>query len=91
MVSRARQEVRSAAFGQLHVFRVAHQLSCVRFVRTATIAPGKLAEAIGLAHQIAKLVDKIAGLKVGVSMPVAGNPFRIAWVAAEPDLASVGM
>ena len=22
-------------------------------------------------------------------MPVGGNPFRIAWVAAEPDLASV--
>jgi hypothetical protein len=36
-------------------------------------------------------VDKIAALKVGFSMTVAGNPFPIAWVAAEPDLASVGM
>ena len=35
------------------------------------------------------MVEKITGLKVGVSMPVGGNPFRIAWVAAEPDLASV--
>ena len=61
----------------------------ITFVRTAAIAPGKVAEAIGFAHQIAKLVEKITGLKVGVSMPVAGNPFRIAWVAAEPDLASV--
>jgi hypothetical protein len=34
---------------------------------------------------------KIAALKVGLSVTVAGNPFRIAWVAAEPDLASVGM
>jgi hypothetical protein len=61
----------------------------ITFVRTATIAPGKVAEALAFAHQIAKLVEKISGLKVGVSMPVSGNPFRIAWVAAEPDLASV--
>ena len=61
----------------------------ITFVRTATIAPGKVAEALAFAHQIAQLVDKITGLKVGVSMPVSGNPFRIAWVAAEPDLASV--
>lgn len=61
----------------------------ITFVRTATIAPGKVAEALAFAHQIANLVEKISGLKVGVSMPVSGNPFRIAWVAAEPDLASV--
>jgi hypothetical protein len=61
----------------------------ITFVRTATIAPGKVGEALAFAHQIAKLVDKITGLKVGVSMPVSGNPFRIAWVAAEPDLAAV--
>jgi ABC-type sugar transport system substrate-binding protein len=61
----------------------------ITFVRTATIAPGKVAEALAFAHQVAKLVEKITDLKVGVSMPVSGNPFRIAWVAAEPDLASV--
>ena len=48
----------------------------ITFVRTATIAPGKVAEALAFAHQIAKLVEKISGLKVGVSMPVGGNPFR---------------
>jgi hypothetical protein len=61
----------------------------IMFVRTSKIAPGKVVEALAFAHQIAKLVEKITGLKVGVSMPVGGNPFRIAWVAAEPDLASV--
>ena len=61
----------------------------ITFVRTSKIAPGKVVEALAFAHQIAKLVEKITGLKVGVSMPVGGNPFRIAWVAAEPDLASV--
>jgi hypothetical protein len=61
----------------------------ITFVRTATIAPGKIGEALGFAHEVAKLVEKITGLKVGVNMPVGGNPFRIAWVAAEPDLAAV--
>jgi hypothetical protein len=61
----------------------------ITFVRTATIAPGKVVEALTFAHQIAKLAEKITGLKVGVSMPVGGNPFRIAWVAAQPDLAAV--
>jgi hypothetical protein len=61
----------------------------ITFVRTASIAPGKVVEALTFAHQIAKLVEKITGLKVGVNMPVSGNPFRVAWVAAEPDLASV--
>jgi hypothetical protein len=61
----------------------------ITFVRTASIAPGKVVEAITFAHEIAKLVEKITDLKIGVSMPVGGNPFRIAWVASEPDLASV--
>jgi hypothetical protein len=61
----------------------------ITFVRTASIAPGKIAEAMGYAQQVAKLVEKISGLKVGVNVPVAGNPFRIAWVAMQPDLAAV--
>jgi hypothetical protein len=61
----------------------------ITFVRTATIAPGKFAEAMGYAHQIAKVVEKITGHKVGVSIPIGGNPFRVAWVLALPDLASV--
>jgi len=61
----------------------------ITFVRTATIAPGKVADALAFAHQIAKLVEKITGLKVAVTMPIGGNPFRIAWVAAQPDLAAV--
>jgi hypothetical protein len=61
----------------------------ITFVRTASIAPGKVVEATTFAHEIAKLAEKITGLKVGVSMPVGGNPYRIAWVAALPDLASL--
>jgi hypothetical protein len=61
----------------------------ITFVRTASIAPGKFVEATTYAHEVAKLVEKITDLKVGVSMPVGGNPFRIAWVVALPDLAAV--
>jgi hypothetical protein len=61
----------------------------ITYVRSANIAPGKTAEALTFAHEIANFVEKITGVKVGVSMPIGGNPFRIAWVAAEPDLASV--
>jgi hypothetical protein len=61
----------------------------ITFVRTASIAPGKVGDAIAFAHKVAKLVEKITGLKIGVSIPVGGNPFRIAWVTTEPDLASV--
>ena len=35
------------------------------------------------------MVERITGVKVGVSMPVGGNPFRIEWTATEPDLAAV--
>jgi hypothetical protein len=61
----------------------------ITFVRTDFIAPGKQAEALAFAHQIAKLVEKLTGHKVGVSIPVGGNPFRVAWVLSLPDLASV--
>lgn len=61
----------------------------ITFVRTDFIAPGKQAEALAFAQQIAKLVEKITSYKVGVSIPVGGNPFRVAWVLSLPDLAAV--
>ena len=61
----------------------------ITFVRTDLIAPGKQAEAMAFAHQIAKLVEKLTGHKVAVSIPVGGNPFRVAWVVALPYLAAL--
>ena len=59
----------------------------ITFIRTSSIAPGKVVEALTFAHQIAALVEKITGVKIGVTMPIgSGNPFRIAWVAMEADL-----
>jgi hypothetical protein len=61
----------------------------ITFVRTDSIAPGKLGEALAFAVQIAAFVEKTIGHKVSVSVPVGGNPFRIAWVVAFPDLAAL--
>lgn len=61
----------------------------ITFVRTDSIAPGKLVEALAFAQDIAKFVEKAVGYKVGVSIPVGGNPFRVAWVVALPDLAAL--
>lgn len=61
----------------------------VRFIRTASIAPGKVGEAIMFAKQIADYVDKSFGTKLEVMMPIGGNPNRIAWRAEYADLASV--
>jgi hypothetical protein len=61
----------------------------ITFIRTATMTPGKTQEAMTFAHQVALLCERITGIKVGVSVPIAGNPFRVAWTSATPDLGVV--
>ncbi len=60
----------------------------ITFVRTASIAPGKVGEAIGFAHQSAEFLKAKYGVETGVSMPIGGNPFRIAWVSMHASLAA---
>jgi hypothetical protein len=59
----------------------------IRFVRTATVAPGKLADALVFAKQIAEYLGKNHGQKLEVMVPVGGNPIRIAW---RTEYASLG-
>jgi hypothetical protein len=59
----------------------------VRFVRTASILPGKLMDALAFAREVSEHIQKQYGVKVEVLMPVGGNPQRIAWKA---DYASLG-
>ena len=61
----------------------------IRFVRTASIAQGKLREALTGAKEIADHLSKAHGIKLEVMMPVGGNPFRIAWRAEYPSLAAM--
>jgi hypothetical protein len=59
----------------------------IRFVRTASIAPGKFADALAFAKEISEYMGKKYSLKLEVMMPVGGNPQRIAWRA---EYASLG-
>jgi hypothetical protein len=61
----------------------------IRFVRTASIAPGKLGDSIAFAKQVSAFVEKQTGVLLGVMLPVAGNPHRIAWRAEYATLAAM--
>lgn len=62
----------------------------IAFVRTANIAPGKTAAAIGFAHEIAGHMKQTYGVELELLRPVGGNPQRIAWSARYADLAAMG-
>jgi hypothetical protein len=57
------------------------------FIRTGSSAPGRTVEAMTFAHQVAQMIEKLTGKKFTVSMPVAGNPARIAWISTCTDMA----
>ena len=61
----------------------------ITFVRTASIAPGKVVDAVRFAHTVAELLKSKFGAQMGVSMPIGGNPNRIAWVSTFASLAEL--
>jgi len=61
----------------------------IRFVRQASVAPGKLGDAVAFAKEIAGYIEKAQGVKIEVLMPIGGNPLRIAWKSDYADLAAV--
>lgn len=58
----------------------------ITFVRTVSIMPGKTAEILGFAHQVKTYVKQKYDLDMVLSMPIGGNPNRIAFVATTPSL-----
>lgn len=58
----------------------------ITFVRTASIAPGKFAEAMAFAHAVAKLIKEKFGAELRLNVPIGGNPNRIAFVAVYANL-----
>jgi hypothetical protein len=58
------------------------------FVRTATISPGRFAEAMSFAREISSYVESKAGVKVKVFTQVGGTAGRIAWQAEFKSLAA---
>jgi len=61
----------------------------IRFVRSASIAPGKLGDALAFAKQISEYIGKQFGVRLEVMMPVGGNPNRVAWRAEYASLAAM--
>ena len=60
----------------------------IALIRTADIAPGKLTEAVTFAHTGAAAVEKIAGHKLQIALPVGGKPFTLGWIVTESDMAT---
>jgi hypothetical protein len=50
----------------------------IHFMRSATIAPGKMGDAIAFANGISKYVKDTFGIDVAVLMPIGGKASRIA-------------
>jgi hypothetical protein len=61
----------------------------IRFVRTASIAPGRLGDSVVFAKQIVDYIGKNFGVKLEVMLPVGGNPNRIAWRTEYANLAAL--
>jgi hypothetical protein len=61
----------------------------IRFVRTASIAPGKQADSVIFAKQIVDYIGKNLGVKLEVMLPIGGNPNRIAWRTEYVNLAAM--
>jgi hypothetical protein len=61
----------------------------ITFVRTRSIASGKAVEAMAYAQEITKLVKDKFGVKINVSMPIGGNPDRMAFVSSYASLAEL--
>ena len=58
------------------------------FSRTASIAPGKTATAIGFAQQVANHFKTTYDIQLEVMTPIGGNPLRIGWSTRYKDLAA---
>jgi hypothetical protein len=60
----------------------------IAFNRTASIAAGKTASAIGFAHEIAAYMKEAYKIELEILLPIGGNPQRIAWSTRYKDLAA---
>jgi hypothetical protein len=58
------------------------------FSKVACIAPGKIASALGHAHEVVAYIKSTYGVDVEILQPIGGNPARVAWSARYKDLAA---
>ncbi|HKM64693.1 MAG TPA: hypothetical protein VJY39_19610 [Acidisphaera sp.] len=62
----------------------------ITVLRTRTIAPGKVTDAVAWAHEMAAYFEKKFGCPNRVSMPVGGHPHRIRWTVEVAGFAELG-
>ena len=60
----------------------------ITFIRTASVAPGKTADALSFSQHVVALVKDKFGVQISSSTPIGGNPNRIAWVSTYASLAA---
>ncbi len=61
----------------------------ISFVRTYSIMPGKVGEAVAFARKLQTYVKDKYNIDMGLSMPIGGNPNRIAFVSMASGLADL--
>jgi hypothetical protein len=49
----------------------------IHFMRTTSIAPGKVADALAFAGEMTEYLSSAYGQKMQLMVPVGGNPFRL--------------
>jgi hypothetical protein len=60
----------------------------ITFNRVANVAPGKMASAVEFANRSAAYLKHNYGIDFAVSVPIGGNPLRIAWTARTENLSA---
>lgn len=61
----------------------------ISFYRTASVQPGKMAEAVAHAKAVAGHLEKVHGWKVQVVVPVGGVIGRVQWQSELKDMAEL--
>ena len=61
----------------------------IAFVRTSSVATGKVGNAMAFAKEISAYIKSHFGVEVTVLTPIGGNPWRVAWSSRYQDLAAL--
>jgi hypothetical protein len=61
----------------------------IYFLRSATIAPGKMANAMSFAREISEYLKAKTGISVTIGMPIGGQANRIGWFVEYENLAQL--
>lgn len=61
----------------------------IHFTRTASIAPGKMADALAFAGEVTDYLASAHDQKLQLMMPVGGNPHRLCWYSSYENLGAM--